>query len=197
MSAVPLIEAVRRAGGAITLRGDRLRLSAPEPLPDNLLQKLRAHKAAVIDHLQHAGQPKLGQPATDALSHGTVTPVELASWAAGVARLATMSPPRTYPPRAWQQLIVDAEKFLDRWAAQAAALGWPAWELFGCHRRAPWGRIQGMGLVLLLRGDELAALTTTEAVIRTPTGACQTYRRKPSDPLHPTERCLVWELGGG
>ena len=42
---------------------------------------------------------------------------------------------------------------------------WPAWELFGCHRRAPWGRIQGMGLVLLLRGDEIAALTASEAVI--------------------------------
>ena len=59
MSAVPLIEAVQRAGGAITLQGDRLRLSAPEPLPENLLQELRAHKAEVIDHLQHARQPKL------------------------------------------------------------------------------------------------------------------------------------------
>ena len=46
-------------------------------------------------------------------------------------------------------------------------MGWPDWELFGCHRRAPWGRIQGMGLVLLLRGDEIAALTASEAVIRT------------------------------
>ena len=54
---------------------------------------------------------------------------------------------------AWQQLIVDAERFLDSWGIQAARLGWPAWELFGCHRRAPWGRIQGMGLVLLLRGE--------------------------------------------
>ena len=45
-----------------------------------------------------------------------------------------------------------------------------------------------MGLVLLLRGDEIAALTATEAVIRTRTGARQTYRRKPHDPLHPAER---------
>ena len=95
---------------------------------------------------------------------------------------------------AWQQLIVDAERFLDDWAAQAAALGWPTWELFGCCRRAPWGRIQGMGLVLLLRGDEIAALTATEAVIRSRTGARQTYGRRPHDPLHPAERCLVWEL---
>jgi hypothetical protein len=197
MSALPLIEAVRRAGGAIALQGDRLRLSAPEPLPANLLQKLRAHKAEVIDHLQHAGQPKLGQPATDALSHCTVTPVELASWAAGVARLATMSPPRGYPQHAWQQLIVDADQFLGRWGAQALALGWPAWELLGCCRHAPWGRIQGMGLVLLLHGREVAALTAAEAVIRTRTGTRQTYRRKPHDPLNPAERCLVWELADG
>jgi hypothetical protein len=53
-----------------------------------------------------------------------------------------------------------------------------------------------MGLVLLLRGDEIAALTTTEAVIRTATRAHQKYRRKPSDPLDPAERCLVWDLDG-
>ena len=118
----------------------------------------------------------------------------IAAWAAGVSSLRAMPPPSNYPQHAWEQLIVDAERFLDDWAAQAAALDWTTWELFGCCRRAPWGRIQGMGLVLLLRGDEIAALTATEAVIRTRTGARQTYRRKPADPLHPAERCLVWEL---
>jgi hypothetical protein len=105
-----------------------------------------------------------------------------------------MAPPRNYPSRAWRQLIVDAERVLDSWAAQAAGFGWRDWELFGCHRRAPWGRIQGMGVVLLLRGAEIAALTETEAVIRTRTGARQTHRRKLRDPLHPAERCLIWEL---
>jgi hypothetical protein len=174
MSALPLIEAVQRAGGAITLQGDRLRLSAPEPLPENLLQEIRTHKAEVIDHLQHAGAPE--------------------AWVVEIARLRGMRSPRNYPEHAWQQLIVDAERFLDGWAQQAVALGWHDWEVFGCHKRAPWGRIQGMGLVLLLRGDEIAALTETEAVIRTRTGARQAYRRQPRDPLHPTERCLVWEL---
>jgi hypothetical protein len=105
-----------------------------------------------------------------------------------------MPPPRHYPEPAWDQLILDAERFLDSWAAQAGAFGWQDWELFGCHRGAPWGRIQGMGLLLLLRGKELAALTESEAVIRTQTGARQTYRRKPIDPLDRAERCLVWEL---
>ena len=123
--------------------------------------------------------------------------VTVGSWEKGVARLASTLPPRDYPARAWQQLIADAERFLDHWGAQAAAFGWRDWELFGCHKGAPWGRIQGMGLILLLRGRELAALTATEAVIRTRTGTHQTYRRKPSDPLHPAQRCLVWELGDG
>jgi hypothetical protein len=149
----------------------------------------------VIDHLQHARHSRFGQAAAEAIANRKTPPVEVvADWAAGVVRLGSMPPPRTYPEHAWRQLIVDAGRFLDGWAAQAAALGWPTWELFGCHRRAPWGRIQGMGLVLLLRGKELAAMTATEAVIRTATGAHQTYHRKPSDPLHPAERCLAWEL---
>ena len=117
-----------------------------------------------------------------------------AEWLEGIARLREAPSPRGYPPHAWQQLILDAEGFLGRWGAQAARLDWPTWELFGCHRRAPFGRIQGMGLVLLLRGRELVALTADEAVIRTATGVHQTYRRKPHDPLQPAERCLVWEL---
>ena len=195
MSALPLIEAVQRAGGAITLQGDRLRLSAPEPLPENLLQELRTRKAEVIDHLRRPRPSEFRELAAEPLKKDAAAPVEVvAAWAEGVARLGGILPPRHYPEHAWRQLIIDAGRFLDSWAAQAAAFGWPTWELFGCHRRAPWGRITGMGLILLLRGDELAALTATEAVIRTRTDAHQTYRRKPADPLHPVERCLVWEL---
>jgi hypothetical protein len=195
MSALPLIEAVQRAGGAITLQGDRLRLSAPEPLPEDLLQELRTRKAEVIDHLQHAGRSGLVQAAAAALENRSAPPIEVvADWVAGVSRLSAMPPPHSYPKHAWKQLIVDAERFLGDWAEQAAALGWPASELFGCHRRAPWGRVQAMGLVLLLHGRELAALTAAEAVIRTRTGVRQTYRRRTRDPLHSSERCLVWEV---
>jgi hypothetical protein len=195
MSALPLIEAVERAGGAIALRGDRLRLSAPEPLPENLLEELRAHKAEVLDHLRLAcGAMRKGTKTVTPTNVGALPKEPVAAWSDGVAILRSMPPPRTYPAHAWKQLILDAQRFLEDWAPQAAALGWPGWELFGCHRRAPWGRIQGMGVVLLLRGDEIAALTAGDAVIRTGTGAHQTYRRKPSDPLSPAERCLVWEL---
>jgi hypothetical protein len=94
-------------------------------------------------------------------------------WLAGAARLPTMARTRDYPAPAWRQLMIDAERFLDLWGTQAASLGWQDWELFGCHRRAPWGRIQGMGLVLLLRGKDVAALTATEAVLHAGIGARQ------------------------
>ena len=82
-----------------------------------------------------------------------------------------MARTRDYPAPAWRQLMIDAERFLDLWGAQAASLGWRGWELFGCHRRAPWGRIQGMGLVLLLRGKKIATLTATEAVLHAGIGS--------------------------
>jgi hypothetical protein len=154
-------------------------------------------------HLEAASVQNRGSgvqnPASERLKRQHAGPVSApegtpTEWIEGVALLRDALAPRGYPQHAWQQLILDSERFLERWGAQAASLGWRGWELFGCHRRAPWGRIQGMGLILLLRGDEIAALTDSEAVIRTQTRAHQTYRRKPADPLHPAERCLVWEL---
>jgi hypothetical protein len=46
----------------------------------------------------------------DALQWDTLTVV---AWAGGVVRLRGMPPPRRYPAHAWQQLIVDAGRFLD------------------------------------------------------------------------------------
>jgi hypothetical protein len=117
-----------------------------------------------------------------------------AEWDDGVARLATMPPRHDWPPSRWPALITDAQAFLERWAGQAHRLGWQTWELFGCHRRKPWGAIHGMGLVLMLRGGEIIALTTSEAVVRTAGCVRQNYRRRPHDPLHPSERGLLWEV---
>jgi hypothetical protein len=117
-----------------------------------------------------------------------------AEWVQGVARLANVPCPARFPAARWAEVVTDATAFLQEWGAAAHRLDWPTWELFGCHRRAPWGRIEGLGLVLLLQGDEIAALTASEAVIRTATGSFQMYRRNLADPLHPAERCLVWEL---
>ena len=61
----------------------------------------------------------------------------------------------------WRQAIDDASRFLDRWGSTAAALGWPAADLFeftatGCS-----------GLAWQLQGREVIALTADEAILST------------------------------
>ena len=43
-----LVQDVQSAGGTIVAAGDKLKLSAPAPLPDRLIDELRLHKAEVI-----------------------------------------------------------------------------------------------------------------------------------------------------
>jgi len=62
--------------------------------------------------------------------------------------------------------------------------------LFGCDRDWPFARIDQAGLLWLLNGDHLIALTENTATIERRTGARQTYRRRPSGP----GRVLAWEL---
>jgi hypothetical protein len=74
----------------------------------------------------------------------------------------------------WQQAIRDAEIFLAIWGTQAQALGWTERELFGLHpvperpaaayRRL--SRYDETGLIWLLRGRPVVALTATEAAIQ-------------------------------
>ena len=54
LSAAKLIEAVHEAGGTIALAGDRIRLSAAAPLPDNLMEAIRASRDQVIQALRPA-----------------------------------------------------------------------------------------------------------------------------------------------
>ena len=51
------VREVRAAGGQIALADGRLKLSAPAPLPDGLVDDLRTHKAEVLSFLQ--GQASL------------------------------------------------------------------------------------------------------------------------------------------
>ena len=90
----------------------------------------------------------------------------------------------------WQRFINDVGLFLDRWAAYASALGWGPYDLFGCDRDRPLARIDRAGLLWLLNGDKLVALSEDAAGIEMRTGGCHTYRRKQSEP----GRVLAWEL---
>ena len=57
-AALALVRGVQAAGGQIAFADGRLKLSAPEPLPDGLVNELRTHKAEVLFFLQ--GQASSG-----------------------------------------------------------------------------------------------------------------------------------------
>jgi hypothetical protein len=90
-------------------------------------------------------------------------------------------------PGRWQQAVEDGKRFLAQWGDPAAALGWTARDLFGLHTPADHphptysrlSRYDCTGLIWLLRGRPVVALTTGTAAIENPTGAVTLYRRDP------------------
>jgi hypothetical protein len=101
--------------------------------------------------------------------------------------------PNGVDPADWQQAVTDGRAFLSRWAEQAEALDWTTTDLFGLapvpdrppanYRRL--SRYDLTGLLWLLKGRPVVALTTTTAAIQAPSGAILTYRRHRKPPLGP------------
>ena len=93
----------------------------------------------------------------------------------------------------WRQAVEDGRRFLARWGERAAALGWTARGLFGLHRvpETPTpnyrrlSRYDETGLIWLLRGREVVALTETTAAIKSPTSVVTVYRRHNKPALGP------------
>jgi hypothetical protein len=109
----------------------------------------------------------------------------------GFVRLDADRPPGDVPATRWQRFVDDVGRFLDSpFCAIAAALGWGPHDLFGCDRDRPFARIDRAGLLWLLNGDRLFALSENTATIETRSGARQTWRRKPAEP----GRVLAWEI---
>ena len=114
----------------------------------------------------------------------------LADWIEGVSQLRMIAGPACIRAARWQQVVADAGSFLQDFGGQAAALGWTTGDIFGAHPTHPVQRIDCAGLILLLHGDELVALTVEAGHIRTRTGAPMTFprrRRRGAVPL--------WERG--
>ena len=81
------------------------------------------------------------------------------AWAEGLARLDPNNPPGDVPPRRWLRFIDDCGRFLDDgWASRAAELGWGPLDLFGCDRERPFGRVDHLGLLWLLKGCAIVEL---------------------------------------
>jgi hypothetical protein len=94
--------------------------------------------------------------------------------------------PDHVPVARWRATVEDGRAFLSRWGEQAEALGWTSRDLFGLHtvpdnphpsyRRL--SRYDATGLIWLLQGRPVVALTEATAAIENPkTGNVTTYRR--------------------
>jgi hypothetical protein len=96
-------------------------------------------------------------------------------------------------PDRWRQAVEDGQAFLTQWGEQAQALGWTPRDLFGLHtipeNPAPsyqrLSRYDATGLVWLLGGREVTALSSNTAAIRNPTGAITKYRKDAKPALGP------------
>jgi len=112
-------------------------------------------------------------------------------WKAGYARLQVIPCPAAAPPDRWNRIIVAAGALLAQWGAQLTAMGWTTADLFGAHPEAPLARYDCAGLVLLLAGSDIIAVTADQVKMRTRAGAIQTFYRSTSNA---SCRVLLWEL---
>ena len=94
----------------------------------------------------------------------------------------------------WQRCVEDAKAFLGTWGEQAEALGWDSRDLFGLHKPPEHphpsysrkSRYDETGLVWLLQGRPVIALTETTAAIQTEkTGSVTVYRKHNKPGLGP------------
>jgi hypothetical protein len=93
-------------------------------------------------------------------------------------------------PADWEGALADGRVFLSAWGQQAEALGWTAADLFGLapvpEQPAPafrrLARYDTTGLIWLLQGRPVVALTETEAAIQS-AGAVVMYRKPVLGPL--------------
>jgi len=101
--------------------------------------------------------------------------------------------PAYVEPELWQQTADDARRFLSRWGEEAEALGWTARDLFGLapvpeelhpsYRRL--SRYDQTGLIWLLRGRTVVALTESTAAVESATGNVTVYRKHNKPALGP------------
>jgi hypothetical protein len=172
-----------RAALALGLRlevdGDDLYLYGDSAPPPALVARLRRHKAELHAIVRRGGSEAGGADGTPP------------DWA-GFARFDPDTPAADFPLKRWAQLFDDVGAFLDSgFAAQGAALGWTALDLYGCDNCRPYARIDQAGLLILLNGDKILALTADRATIETARGGRLTFR-KTSDQAR--GRVLIWDV---
>ena len=182
MNAAEILTAIQASGAALRVEGDSLVASNASRIAPEIKAAIRTYKLQIITALL---------PPVSAEPSGTGCKVEIVELPQAqryrkVFAVLQLKPPAHIPADRWRLCVSDGSRFLAKWGEQAEALGWDSRDLFGLH--APptnphptysrLSRYDCTGLIWLLQGRPVVALTATAATIRNPaTGAITTYRR--------------------
>jgi hypothetical protein len=87
----------------------------------------------------------------------------------------------------WQHAVEDGRKFIVSWGEQAERLGWSVGDLLGLHdpperpdpRYRRLSRLDATGLIWILHGQPVVALTADIAAIGTRSGGTVTFYKRP------------------
>jgi hypothetical protein len=185
-----LLAACRAAGIMLQVDGDDLVVEVNGDPPAELIAELRKHKAEVIAFLtsRRDEEPNAADLEERAaiIEYGAGVP---RAWAEGFAALCSMPPPPGFSLARWQRIVDATGVFIDRWAPQAARLGWSDLDVFGVDPDRPGARFDCMGLVLMLDRCMIVDVDADGATLETGTSALR-YRRRPPPP----GTVSLWEL---
>src|SRR5215831_8386669 len=174
MNAAEILNAVRQVGATLRVQGESLVASNASRIAPAIKAAIREHKSEVISALL--------APSCK------VTIVEIPREAGHFKRTFAhlqLKPPAMVDIARWRQCVEDGKRFLGRWGSRAEVLGWDARDLFGLHTPPEkphpsynrLSRYDGTGLIWLLEGRPVVALTADTASIKGTTGNITVYRK--------------------
>jgi hypothetical protein len=201
---VDILAALTAYNAQAVIEQGRVQLVCRDPLPAELIETARAHKdqlrallearrdrpeerAAILEFDERLPRAEAEAIVLQELSGDEREQAqhEASPYLSALAALRAKCPAYV-PEDCWHQAVADAAAFTIKWGAEALAFGWTEHELYGLHpvpeQPAPnysrLSRLDDMGLLWLLRGRPVVALTATEAAYRCPSGATLTCRRE-------------------
>src|SRR5262245_59159935 len=200
MDGLALLRRAQDAGLRLQAAGSALKITGPKKA-EPLVRLLAEHKVQVLQALRLANgeQQKLQEMQKIAPEAGRGDlPLETANPYDTVMAALSARCPDYVPGDRWEQAVKDAGAFLANWGGQARALGWTERDLFGLHpipdraaaNYSRLSRYDSTGLIWLLQGRQVVALTDTEAVILARSGSNLTCRKYNKPALGPFGDCL-------
>ena len=178
MTPAEIIVAVQRVGATLRVEGESLVASNASRIAPAIKTAIREHKPELISALL---APAFGPGCKVTIVQIPVTGLRYRQTSAHLQLRA----PACVPEDRWQQCIEDGRAFLAKWSTEAESFSWTSDDLFGLapipntphpsYRRL--SRCDRTGLIWLLEGRPVVALTEATASIRNPSGSITVFRK--------------------